>query len=161
VEAVSVEATRSAIYELRRLSGLTWDQLARLFNVSRRSLHFWASGKPLNSDNQEHLQRLLSVLRKIDRGSAAENRIALLQPTPDGLLPIDLLAGARYDEVVAALGIAPARRKQITLIPLSAEAQAARKPVPPERLTGALHDNVHRDVDTDETIPMSREDREG
>ena len=34
----------TAIGELRRLSGLTWDQLARLFNVSRRSLHFWASG---------------------------------------------------------------------------------------------------------------------
>ena len=37
-----VEHAEVAIAELRCLSGLTWDQLARLFNVSRRSLHFWA-----------------------------------------------------------------------------------------------------------------------
>ena len=34
----------AAIAELRRVSGLTWDQLARLVGVSRRTLHFWASG---------------------------------------------------------------------------------------------------------------------
>ena len=40
------EATRKAVSELRRISGLTWEQLAWLFGVSRRSVHFWASGKP-------------------------------------------------------------------------------------------------------------------
>ena len=43
----SAQPAGAAIGELRRLSGLTWDQLARIFSVSRRSLHFWASGKPM------------------------------------------------------------------------------------------------------------------
>ena len=41
------QSTGTSIMELRRLSGLTTDQLARIFNVDRRSLHFWASGKRL------------------------------------------------------------------------------------------------------------------
>src|SRR6185503_7037508 len=36
-----------AIMEIRRLSGMTWEQLANLFEVSRRTVHFWASGKAL------------------------------------------------------------------------------------------------------------------
>jgi len=86
------EPAAAAIGELRRLSGFTWDQLARLFNVSRRSLHFWASGKPMAPSNEEHLQRLLAVFRKIDRGSASANRTALLGVREDGSLPFDLLA---------------------------------------------------------------------
>lgn len=74
-----VEPAGVAIAELRRRSGLTWDQLARLFNVSRRALHFWASGKPMTPSNEEHLQRVLSALRKIDRGSASANRSILLR----------------------------------------------------------------------------------
>ena len=58
----------AVIGELRRLSGLTWDQLARLLGVSRRSVHFWASGKPMAQSNEEHLRRLLAVVRKVDRG---------------------------------------------------------------------------------------------
>src|SRR4051812_580671 len=42
----------AAIAELRRLTGFTWDQLARLFHVSRRSLHFWASGKIMTPANE-------------------------------------------------------------------------------------------------------------
>ena len=53
--ARSPEATQKALGELRRLSGLTWEQLAKLFNVSRRSLHFWASGQPLSRFNEEVL----------------------------------------------------------------------------------------------------------
>ena len=72
VSLTAVEQSAAAIAELRRLCGFTWDQLARLFNVSRRSLHFWASGKAMSPANEEHLQRVLSVLRRIDRGSACE-----------------------------------------------------------------------------------------
>ena len=51
------ENTRQAISELRRISGLTWEQLGELFEVSRRSVHFWASGKPLNAANEQRLMR--------------------------------------------------------------------------------------------------------
>ena len=82
----------AVIGELRRLSGLTWDQLARLFGVSRRSVHFWASGKPMAPSNEEHLRRLLAVVRKVDRGSARANRAILLGADEDGISLFDLLA---------------------------------------------------------------------
>jgi len=76
--ANETSSANGALSELRRLSGLSWDQLARIMGVSRRALHFWASGKPMARTNEEHLQRVLAAVRSIDRGSAAANRTALL-----------------------------------------------------------------------------------
>ena len=131
----------AAIGELRRLSGLTWDQLARLFCVSRRSLHFWASGKPMAAGNEEHLQRLLDVIRKIDRGSANANRKALLTARGDVGLPFDLLVDRNYDQVARMLGPTTAERGSAPKI--TNEARAARAPRPPAELVGALQDRVH------------------
>jgi DNA-binding transcriptional regulator YiaG len=130
-----------AIAELRRSSGFTWDQLARLFNVTRRSLHFWASGKAMTPSNEEHLQRLLAVIRKIDRGSASANRTALLTVREDGTIPFDLLAAEEYERVVNLLGAGETRRARAPK--LSADAMAARAPRPPEDLVGALQDRIH------------------
>ena len=136
----------AAIGELRRLSGLTWDQLARLFNLSRRSLHFWASGKTMAPSNEEHLQRLLAVVRKVDRGSASANRALLLGGREDGSLPIDLLAAGEYERVLSLLGSGEARR--ISPPKLADEARAARARRTPEELVGALQDRIHRDGGT-------------
>ena len=137
------EATRQAIAELRRISGLTWEQLGQLFEVSRRSVHFWASGKPLNAANEERLMRVLDVVRDVDRGSARGNRSALFDVN-EGTTAFDLLVGQRFDDARAVLGsgvgrAVPARAE------LSAEAKAARKPLPPEELFDAKHDRVHRE----------------
>jgi DNA-binding transcriptional regulator YiaG len=131
----------AAIAELRRASGLTWEQLARLFDVSRRSLHFWASGKAMTPSNEERLQRLLAVVRKTDRGSANANRAALLAARDDGTLPFDLLAAGHYQRVCSLLGSGDARRVNVPR--LSAEAMTHRSPRPPEELVGALQDRVH------------------
>lgn len=140
--AVAVaEPAGAAVGELRRLSGFTWEQLARLFNVSRRSLHFWASGKPMAPGNEEHLQRLLAVVRKIDRGSASANRAVLLGVREDGSLPLDLLAAGDYDRALALLGPGEARRAAPPK--LSDDARAARAPRPPEEFVGALQDRIH------------------
>lgn len=131
----------AAISELRRLSGFTWDQLARLFNVSRRSLHFWASGKVMTPSNEEHLQRLLVAIRKMDRGSATANRTALLTGGASGAIPFDLLAAEQYEQAVALVGSGDSRR--VTAPTPTAEAREARAPRPPEELVGALQDRVH------------------
>ncbi len=134
----------SPIMELRRLTGFTWDQLARLLGVVRRSLHFWASGKPLSAANEERLGRLLSAIRRLDRGSSSENR-ALLFREHSGLIPFDLLVEGRLDEAVELVGRGTGRR----IIPggeLRAEAQKARKPLSPNQLIGALQDRAHHEV---------------
>lgn len=138
---VSPQPAGAAIGELRRLSGLTWDQLSRVFSVSRRSLHFWASGKPMAPSNEEHLQRVLAVVRHIDRGSASANRTALLGVSEGGSIPLDLLVGGEYERVLSLLGRGEAQR--VASPKLSAEARAARTPQPTDELVGALHDRVH------------------
>lgn len=137
----SVQPAGAAIGELRRLSGLTWDQLARMFNVSRRSLHFWASGKPMTPSNEENLHRVLAVLRKIDRGSASANRTALLGVREDGSIPFDLLVEGDYERVFSLLG--PGGGRRVSPPKLDKAARAARAPRPPEELVGALQDRIH------------------
>jgi hypothetical protein len=134
----------AAIGELRRLSGFTWDQLARLFGVSRRSLHFWASGKVMTPANEEHLHRVLATIRKIDRGMADANRSVLLAPSKDGEFPFDLLAAGQYDRVVVVVGAGRAP-KPLALKPLSQAARDARRPRPPEELVEALQDSAYRE----------------
>lgn len=137
--------SQKAINELRKTSGLTWEQVAKLFNVSRRSIHFWASGQPLASDNEEKLNRLLGVIRYIDRGSASLNRKLLLKPNADGELPLDQLISGEYDKVKENLGRSnPPKRPQLR--PLSEEESELRRPLPPEILIDALQDSIHHDV---------------
>lgn len=134
------DTATASIAELRQLSGLTWDQLARLFDVSRRSVHFWASGKAMTPSNEERLHRTLSVVRKIDRGSASANRNALLAAAGDGSIPFDLLAAGQYERVVEILGAGGPLR--VRPPKLSLEAMAARAPRPPDEVAEALQDRV-------------------
>lgn len=138
------EATRRAVSELRRISGLTWQQLGRLLGVSRRSVHYWASGEPLNAENRERLMQVLRIVRVADRGSARSTRAALLDGSK-GTAPLDMLATRRFDDARMALG--PGRPRPVpALAGLSAEAKAARRPLPPEELYEAKTDRVHREL---------------
>ncbi len=137
--------SQKAINELRKTSGLTWEQVAKLFNASCRSIYFWASGQPLASDNEEKLNRLLGVIRYIDRGSASLNRKLLLNPNADGELPLDQLISGEYDKVRENLGRGnPSKRPQLR--PLSEEESELRRPLSPEILIDALQDSIHHDV---------------
>ena len=137
------ESTRQAISELRRISGLTWEQLGALFDVSRRSVHFWASCKPLNADNEQRLMQVLDVVRAADRGDARSTRAALFEVN-DGTTAFALLAAKGFEKARAMLDVGAARPRP-ALAELSAAAKAARKPLPPEELIDAQHDRIHRD----------------
>lgn len=141
----SAEVSRAALGELRKLSGLTWEQLAKLFNVSRRSLHFWASGQPLSRFNEENLNRLLSTIQYINRGSASINRNLLLSSSPDGKLLFDLLVAGDHEQVKRILGPGNISRKP-QLMPLSKDASTLRLPPPPEDLVDALQEPIHREA---------------
>lgn len=132
----------ATIAELRRLSGLTWEQLAHLFNVSRRSVHFWASGKAMALCNETHLCRLLTVVRKVDMGSAKANRTVLLGAS-GGISPLDLLAAREYERVLSLLGSGDGYRASPPKI--SKDARTLRALQPPEELVGALQNRIHHD----------------
>ena len=137
------EATRRTVSELRRISGLTWRELGHLLGVSRRRVHHWASGKPLDADNEELLARVLDIVRAADRGSARRTRAVLLD-AGEGTTPLDMLASQRFDDARRALGQGRARPLP-ALAGLSAEARAARRPLPPEELYDAKSERVHRE----------------
>lgn len=101
-------------------SGLTWEQLGRVFGVSRRAVHLWAAGGRMNASNAEMLARLVSLLAELPVGSSEERRTLLLAPGPDGRSVIDRL-----------------RSQQ-----LSEDRDASGTPFRPEQLLGARHGDV-------------------
>lgn len=147
IKVVEAPSEAGALSELRRLSGLSWEQLARILRVTRRTLHFWSSGKPIARSNEEHLLRVLAVVRSVDRGSTTTNRAALLQSLEDRVSALDLLAVHDYERAASV-----ASR-------LSTKARASRAPSPPESLVGALHDSVHQDVGSTRPARSARPDR--
>lgn len=68
-----------------------------------------------------------------------------MTPLNDGVIPLDLLAKDKFDEVRERLGAGPPRSMP-ALGPLSAAARADRMPPPPDERVGALHDSVHHEV---------------
>ncbi len=140
-----VRSTQQAVNELRKLSGLTWEQLACLFDVSRRSVHFWASGQPLAVAHEEKLNRILDAVQYISLGSASLNRSLLMGVGKDGRSYLELLAAGEYAAVKRLLGVGNARAKP-QLAPLAPAAVAARIPANPADLVDALQDPIHHEV---------------
>lgn len=156
---IETEVTRKAVSELRRISGLTWEQLAELFGVSRRSVHFWASGRPLNAVNHQRLMRVLDVVRHADRGTARGTREALLAARGGGTA-FGMLADQRFWEARTALGRGRSRLVP-TLTPLSEAARTARKPLPPDELHDAMSDRVHQETGRGRAARTARGQRRG
>lgn len=50
------------LLQFKEQTALTWDQIARMFGVSRRAVHHWAVGGKMNSVNVETLSHLESYL---------------------------------------------------------------------------------------------------
>ena len=129
----------SAIFELRRISGLTFERLAEALGVSLRTVYAIANGRTVDAANEERLHRLLTTMKVIDRGTGRRNRDLLLSDLPDGRSLIELLAEGRFDEAVALVGRGPGRKSSTWLEP-SAEALARRTSRHPVELLGAIED---------------------
>ena len=138
------ETTRRAISELRRIGGLTWAELGQLFGVSPQRMHSWASGGTPDAVTEQHLLRVLDVVRLADRGDARSNRMALFA-IADGETPFELLVSQKFEEARAILGPGPGRRLP-KLTALDDATKAERRPPPPEELIDALNDSVHQDL---------------
>lgn len=151
-----MDGTRRTVSEIRRLSGLTWDQMARLFGVSRRTAHFWAIGKSLTAANEERIGRLLGTLLRIDRGSASKNRAALMAPGADGVIPFDLLIDGRLADAESVLGTGRGFPRAPAM-PLSRRARMSRRPPSPIDLLGG--DDLPVPVEHGPVLPAKRAKR--
>lgn len=97
-------STAEAVLELRRLSGLTWDELASVFGVSRRALHHWASGSTLTPAHLHQVHQVLHLVRRLSLGVSDALRARLLTPSVSGATGIDLLRAGDYAGVERAFG---------------------------------------------------------
>lgn len=131
----SALTTSDAVLEIRRLSGLTWEELSDLFDVSRRSVHHWASGKVVSAKHERSVRQMLMAVRHLDRGSATDTRALLLTADAFGVSLVDLLKDGLYDDAMSR-----AEPRPITgqlHVPLSQAALDARKPPAPALLLDA------------------------
>lgn len=80
--ATSLVAT--SIRDLRSRTGLTWDELAKLFGVSRRALHLWASGGAISPRHASRLSVLAGELLPATPSTPAEVRDFLMAPRQAG-----------------------------------------------------------------------------
>jgi hypothetical protein len=102
----------SALFQLKRMSGLNWDQIAKLMAVSRRAVHNWASGEAISSKNQERLGALAVAVQRIDRGNAEANRTFILQGEYKGRRVFDILDTLNHAEVEGLAATASPRPRR-------------------------------------------------
>lgn len=113
---VNKERGRENLYEVRRLTGFTWNVLADLFMVDRRTLYNWTQGGAIAESSKLHLAGVLDVLRFADRGMAEKNSVALYEPGKLGD-PFWLLKRQRFDDAKLMLGAGPGRASLPALPP--------------------------------------------
>jgi len=80
----SQQSTATTIKQFREESGLTWDQIAKIFAVSRRAVHLWAAGKSMNAGHEELLYDLLQIVGSLPGSSPTDRRAAILSPVGEG-----------------------------------------------------------------------------
>lgn len=136
IECEPKVSTAEAIMEIRRRSGLTWEELGDLFDVSRRSVHHWANGKPVSAKHDQTIHRMLAVFRHLDRGNQFDTRAVLLTvDQTTGVSTLDLLKDGRFNE--ARSRVADVRTPEIHRTPLSRAALDTRRPKAPAFYLGA------------------------
>ena len=135
---VKPPSAQMALQEIKSTTGLTWQQLARFFNVRPRSLHLWMDGKALDSIHRERLYRVLAIIRKLPFSEAFKNRTLLLSPQADGKILLDLLASGDDDAFVARVAGTPPDAN-VGKMP-SADTQ---RPLLPSILMDAAQDTLH------------------
>ena len=136
IDLMPAESAAEAIMEIRRRSGLTWEELSDLFDVSRRSVHHWANGKPLASRHDRKIRKMLAAVRHLDQGDQLGTRSLLLAiDHVRGSSTLDLLKDGRFDEAVGRVEgvLAPEPQR----IPLSSASWDARQPQAPLSLLEA------------------------
>ena len=133
------QSTGEVILEIRRRSGLTWESLSKLFNVSRRTIHHWANGKAPSASHEFDIRKVLEAIRHVDEGSQRATHDRLLT-TAHGSSPFDLLANRRYDDVMRQATGAGSGTSVWQHTALTENERARRRPVDPVLLLDAIQD---------------------
>lgn len=90
-ESVSSSFPRNfsaAIQDVRRHSGLTWQELADALGVSRRAVHHWAVGERVSARHAQLINELAALVGEYEGVAPETVRAQLLTPTRTGQSPL-------------------------------------------------------------------------
>jgi transcriptional regulator with XRE-family HTH domain len=99
-------AVPALLQRLRRVSGLSWGEVAAAVGVSRRTIHNWLSGARVASVHLARLAELDRLVNAVAAGSAHDTRARLLQAGPHGRSLLEEMA----------FNSRPARRRPISTL---------------------------------------------
>lgn len=135
IDGIPVKTTAEAVLEIRRRSGLTWDELGEIFDVSRRSVHHWANGRKISAKNERVVHQTLAAINHLDEGERAKTRRRLLDVGRSHQSPFNLLASHEFEQILALIpgSARPARR----IPPLAPQEREAWQPPAPVTLLSA------------------------
>lgn len=130
---LSPQSPQSVVREIKRLSGLTWDNIAALIGVSTRGVHLWLSGGQMAETKRQRAGSLLSFLKFIDRGYGEANRALILDTSDAGMPVLAMLTAGEYERAKMAVGAGQSRPSPFAPIP-----REARRRTAPDHLGQAI-----------------------
>lgn len=89
-------STARGILAIRQIANLTWDETAKVFGVSRRSVHLWANGRHPSGDQERKLNRVLGILDSYQSLGPSLLRERLMASARPGTLFFDLLCNDEF-----------------------------------------------------------------
>lgn len=81
----------SGVRLIRKKTGLTLEETARLLGVTRRTLHHWDNGRPISRSNEESIEGALSFVELLGSLPVQTMRGVLLSPVGRGMAVLDLV----------------------------------------------------------------------
>ena len=107
--SVNISDASENLFEIRRLTGFSWGELASLLNVTSTTLSRWAKGAKINKKNREQIAGTLKVLRYSDQGSAESNAQKLKQQIESERSPLEMIRSKDYEAAKQLLSYGPSR----------------------------------------------------
>lgn len=93
--AVNAASDEQTVKWTKETSGLTWEQLGKVFGVSRRAVHLWATGGKINAANAALVHEFAAAVRSVEGLNPAQTRAALLAVGADGTSIVDKFRSRR------------------------------------------------------------------
>lgn len=99
-QPVQALAVAEMLRVIRRRTALTWDHLASIFGVSRRSLHHWANGQTVAAENQHKVKELHERVLRFGTEPAFLARATILQE--HSIAPEEARSTGRSEPIMVA-----------------------------------------------------------
>lgn len=99
--------TAELVKELKELSGLSIDQIGRIFGVNRRSVHNWMKGRRMSPPQEARLAELLAEVRELPSDTPQGRRRLLLHAKHGRSLLNYWVLSAPHGEVIKVKALSP------------------------------------------------------